>query len=211
MLLLLALFSFCVFVVYKAKRLMELADRFGVPVITLVDTAGAYPGVDAEERGQAEAIARSTDCCLALGVPTVSVVIGEGGYNTVNEILDTRTPALFLPSTRGKDDQHGRVQVLADAVRKGNDIVVPQPTCSYVLKKDYVDYVGNDDARLVAANKMDVPEAAAQLVKFKKRHKVDVIEISCRDGAGLEKLKKELLKRVTAFRVREKKSLQDSL
>lgn len=63
----------------KAARLMELADRFNVPVITLVDTAGAYPGVGAEERGQAEAIARSTDACLALGVPNVSVIIGEGG------------------------------------------------------------------------------------------------------------------------------------
>ena len=63
----------------KAVRLMETAERFGLPVITLVDTSGAYPGVDAEERGQAEAIARSTDCCLALGVPLVSLVIGEGG------------------------------------------------------------------------------------------------------------------------------------
>jgi acetyl-CoA carboxylase carboxyl transferase subunit alpha len=63
----------------KAVRLMEMANRFSLPVITLVDTSGAYPGVDAEERGQAEAIARSTDCCLTLGVPLVSVVIGEGG------------------------------------------------------------------------------------------------------------------------------------
>jgi acetyl-CoA carboxylase carboxyl transferase subunit alpha len=63
----------------KAVRLMEMADRFGLPVITLVDTSGAYPGVDAEERGQAEAIARSTECCLSLGVPLVSVIIGEGG------------------------------------------------------------------------------------------------------------------------------------
>ena len=63
----------------KAVRLMEMASRFGLPVVTLVDTSGAYPGVDAEERGQAEAIARSTDCCLSLGVPLVSVIIGEGG------------------------------------------------------------------------------------------------------------------------------------
>ncbi len=63
----------------KAVRLMELADKFGCPVITLVDTAGAYPGIGAEERGQAEAIARSTDCCLALGVPIIATVIGEGG------------------------------------------------------------------------------------------------------------------------------------
>ncbi len=63
----------------KAVRLMEMADRFQLPVISLVDTAGAYPGIGAEERGQAEAIARSTDCCLGLGVPIVSVIIGEGG------------------------------------------------------------------------------------------------------------------------------------
>lgn len=63
----------------KAVRLMELADKFSLPVITLVDTAGAYPGIGAEERGQAEAIARSTACCLRLGVPIVAVIIGEGG------------------------------------------------------------------------------------------------------------------------------------
>lgn len=63
----------------KAVRLMQLADRFGLPVVTLVDTSGAFPGIQAEERGQAEAIARSTEQCLALGVPMVSAIVGEGG------------------------------------------------------------------------------------------------------------------------------------
>jgi acetyl-CoA carboxylase carboxyl transferase subunit alpha len=63
----------------KAVRLMQLADRFGLPVVTLVDTPGAFPGVEAEERGQAEAIARSTEQCLALKVPMVAVIVGEGG------------------------------------------------------------------------------------------------------------------------------------
>jgi len=63
----------------KAIRLMDIADRFNLPVVTLVDTPGAYPGKGAEERGQSEAIARSTEKCLSLGVPTVSVIIGEGG------------------------------------------------------------------------------------------------------------------------------------
>ncbi|GAB4471118.1 MAG: acetyl-CoA carboxylase carboxyltransferase subunit alpha [Erythrobacter tepidarius] len=63
----------------KAIRLMDLADRFGLPVVTLVDTPGAFPGIDAEARGQAEAIARSTEACLALGVPLIAVVVGEGG------------------------------------------------------------------------------------------------------------------------------------
>jgi len=77
----------------KAVRLMELADRFDIPVLSLVDTEGAYPGIDAEERGQAEAIARSTEACLALGVPSVAVVIGVGGSGgaiaiaTANRIL----------------------------------------------------------------------------------------------------------------------------
>jgi acetyl-CoA carboxylase carboxyl transferase subunit alpha len=77
----------------KAVRLMEMAEKFGIPVLTLVDTSGAFPGVEAEERGQAEAIARSTDCCLSLGVPMISVIIGEGGSGgaiaiaTANKVL----------------------------------------------------------------------------------------------------------------------------
>ena len=77
----------------KAVRLMDMADRFNMPVITFIDTPGAYPGIGAEERGQAEAIARSTECCLRLGVPIVSVVVGEGGSGgaiaiaTANRIL----------------------------------------------------------------------------------------------------------------------------
>lgn len=77
----------------KAVRLMRLADRFGLPVVTLVDTAGAFPGVQAEERGQAEAIARSTEECLALKVPMVAAIVGEGGSGgaiaiaTANRVL----------------------------------------------------------------------------------------------------------------------------
>jgi acetyl-CoA carboxylase carboxyl transferase subunit alpha len=63
----------------KAVRLMQMADKFNLPVVTLVDTPGAYPGKGAEERGQSEAIARSTEACLQIGVPLVSVIIGEGG------------------------------------------------------------------------------------------------------------------------------------
>jgi acetyl-CoA carboxylase carboxyl transferase subunit alpha len=63
----------------KAIRLMDLADRFGLPVVTLVDTPGAFPGIDADARGQAEAIARATEKCLSLGVPIIAVIVGEGG------------------------------------------------------------------------------------------------------------------------------------
>jgi acetyl-CoA carboxylase carboxyl transferase subunit alpha len=77
----------------KAVRLMEMAERFGIPVLSIVDSAGAYPGIGAEERGQAEAIARSTDACLALGVPNVAIITGEGmsggaiALTTANRVL----------------------------------------------------------------------------------------------------------------------------
>ncbi len=77
----------------KAARLMGMADHFDVPVIALIDTAGAYPGIGAEERGQAEAIAQSTGTCLAIGVPNVAAIIGEGGSGgaiaiaTANHVL----------------------------------------------------------------------------------------------------------------------------
>ncbi len=77
----------------KAVRIMDMADRFGIPVISFVDTAGAYPGIGAEERGQAEAIARSTEKCLELGVPNLAIIIGEGGSGgaiaiaTANRVL----------------------------------------------------------------------------------------------------------------------------
>jgi acetyl-CoA carboxylase carboxyl transferase subunit alpha len=105
----------------KAVRIMELADRFDIPVLTLVDTAGAYPGVGAEERGQAEAIARSTEVCLKIGVPLVSVIIGEGGSGgaiaiaTANKVFmlehaiysvispEAGASILWRDSTRAKD------------------------------------------------------------------------------------------------------------
>jgi acetyl-CoA carboxylase carboxyl transferase subunit alpha len=105
----------------KAVRLMEMADRFSLPLVTFIDTPGAYPGIGAEERGQAEAIARSTDCCLALGVPVVAVIIGEGGSGgavalaTANRVLmlehavysvispEGAASILWHDSTRAKD------------------------------------------------------------------------------------------------------------
>lgn len=79
----------------KAIRLMRLADRFGVPVVTLVDTPGAFPGVEAEERGQAEAIARSTEECLALGVPLIAVIVGEGGSGGAVAIASANRVLMF--------------------------------------------------------------------------------------------------------------------
>jgi acetyl-CoA carboxylase carboxyl transferase subunit alpha len=79
----------------KAIRLMRLADRFGIPVVSLVDTPGAFPGVQAEERGQAEAIARSTEECLSLRVPMIAVVVGEGGSGGAVAIASANRVLMF--------------------------------------------------------------------------------------------------------------------
>ena len=80
----------------KAVRLMEMADRFGLPVISFIDTAGAFPVIEAEERGQAEAIARSTDACLGLGVTNVALVIGEGGSGGAVAIARCNSVLMYL-------------------------------------------------------------------------------------------------------------------
>jgi len=130
----------------KAVRIMELADRFAVPVISLVDTAGAYPGIGAEERGQAEAIARSTSACLALKVPNISVVIGEGGsggaiaiatanfvYMLEHSIYSVISPEgaasiLWRDPTRAKDAAIGMKITAQDLLDlKVIDGIIPEP------------------------------------------------------------------------------------
>jgi acetyl-CoA carboxylase carboxyl transferase subunit alpha len=130
----------------KAVRLMELADRYGLPLITLVDTAGAYPGIGAEERGQAEAIARSTSASLALRVPSVSLVIGEGGsggaiaiatanrvYMLEHAIYSVISPEgaasiLWHDPTRAKDAATGMKITAQDLLEmKVIDGIVPEP------------------------------------------------------------------------------------
>jgi acetyl-CoA carboxylase carboxyl transferase subunit alpha len=130
----------------KAVRLMEMADRFQLPVITFIDTAGAYPGIGAEERGQAEAIARSTDCCLAIGVPIVAVIIGEGGSGgavaiaTANRVLmlehaiysvispEGAASILWRDSTRAKDAATAMKITAQDLKRLGViDEIIPEP------------------------------------------------------------------------------------
>ncbi len=130
----------------KAVRLMELADRFELPVIALIDTAGAFPGVDAEERGQAEAIARSTETCLSLGVPNVAVVIGEGGSGgaiaiaTANKVLmlehaiytvaspEAAASILWRDSSKAQEAATGMKITAQDLLKFGIvDGIVPEP------------------------------------------------------------------------------------
>jgi len=96
----------------KARRLMELADHFQIPVITLVDTAGAYPGVDAEARGQAEAIARSIDAGLNLRVPFVSTIIGEGGSGGAIALATANTVLMLEHSVYSVISPEGCASIL---------------------------------------------------------------------------------------------------
>lgn len=131
----------------KAVRLMGLADRFGLPVLAFVDTAGAYPGIEAEERGQAEAIARSTEACLALGSPNVALVIGEGGSGgaialaTANTVLmlehavysvispEGAASILWRDPARAQDAAAAMKITAQDLTRLGIiDAIVPEPT-----------------------------------------------------------------------------------
>ncbi|MGA2891788.1 MAG: acetyl-CoA carboxylase carboxyltransferase subunit alpha [Xanthobacteraceae bacterium] len=131
----------------KAARLMGMADHFDVPVIALIDTAGAYPGIGAEERGQAEAIARSTDACLAIGVPNVAAIIGEGGSGgaialaTANRVLmlehaiysvispEGAASILWRDTAKAQEAASNMKITALDLVRFGVvDAIVPEPT-----------------------------------------------------------------------------------
>jgi acetyl-CoA carboxylase carboxyl transferase subunit alpha len=119
----------------KAVRLMEMADRFGLPVITLVDTSGAYPGVDAEERGQAEAIARSTDCCLSLGVPLVSVIIGEGGSGGAIAIATGNSVLMLEHSIYSVISPEGAASILWRDPARAKDAAAALKITAQDLKK----------------------------------------------------------------------------
>lgn len=130
----------------KAIRLFEMADQFNIPIVTFVDTAGAYPGVGAEERGQAEAIARSTEACLAVKVPLISVIIGEGGSggavalavgnkvlmmeHAVYSVISPEGCASILWRTNEKaEDAANALKITADDLHKLQvvDEVIPEP------------------------------------------------------------------------------------
>lgn len=105
----------------KAIRLMEMASRFGLPVVTLVDTSGAFPGVEAEERGQAEAIARSTEACLALEVPMVAVIVGEGGSGGAVALASAERVLMFEHAVYSVISPEGCASILWRTAEKAAD------------------------------------------------------------------------------------------
>jgi acetyl-CoA carboxylase carboxyl transferase subunit alpha len=154
----------------KAQRLMRLADRFKLPVLTLVDTPGAYPGIDAEARGQAEAIASSIETCLGLGVPLVSVVIGEGGsggalaiasadrvYMLENSVYSVITPegcaSILWRNNANAQDAAEAMKVTAADLKKLEviDDVIPEPMGgAHRAATETIDVVGKVVAEAIA-------------------------------------------------------------
>ena len=119
----------------KAIRLMELADRFSLPVMTLVDTSGAFPGIQAEERGQAEAIARSTEACLSLGVPLISAIVGEGGSGGAIALAAGNRVLMFEHAVYSVISPEGCASILWRTADKAADAAEAMKVTAQDLKK----------------------------------------------------------------------------
>jgi acetyl-CoA carboxylase carboxyl transferase subunit alpha len=171
----------------KAQRLMQLADRFKLPVLTFVDTPGAYPGMDAEARGQAEAIARSIDTCLGIGVPLVSVVIGEGGsggalaiasadrvYMLENSVYSVITPegcaSILWRSNANAEEAAEAMKMTAPDLKKLEviDDVIPEPMGgAHRAPDETIDAVG----KVVAQALAELGELDADTLRHRRQEK----------------------------------------
>jgi len=109
----------------KARRLMELAGRFGLPILTFVDTSGAYPGIDAEARGQAEAIARGIEACLSAPVPLIATIIGEGGSGGAIALAAGNTVLMFEHAVYSVISPEGCASILWGKKKNGPDAAAP--------------------------------------------------------------------------------------
>src|SRR5438034_7232830 len=156
----------------KAARLMELAERFELPVLALVDTAGAYPGIGAEERGQAEAIARSTEACLQLGVPNVAVILGEGGSGgaiaiaTANRVLMLEHAIYSVISPEGAASILWRDTAKAEAAATNMKITAEDLQRFGIIDRIVTEPVGGahrDPPAAVAATGEAIAQAMAEL------------------------------------------------
>lgn len=119
----------------KAARLMELADRFGLPIVTFVDTSGAFPGVQAEERGQAEAVARSTQACLAVSVPFVASIVGEGGSGGALALATANRIIMFEHSVYAVISPEGCASILWRTAEKAADAAEAMKLTAQDLKR----------------------------------------------------------------------------
>ena len=166
----------------KAIRLMQLADRFGLPVISLVDTSGAFPGVQAEERGQAEAIARSTEQCLSLGVPMVAAVVGEGGSGGAIAIAAANRVLMFEHAVYSVISPEGCASILWRTADKAADAAeAMRVTANDLLSLGVVDRVvpeplggaHRDPSEAVANLKTAILEELDGLAKLERGQLLD--------------------------------------
>ena len=172
----------------KAVRIMDMADRFDIPLISFVDTAGAYPGIGAEERGQAEAIARSTERSLELGVPNIAIIIGEGGSGgaiaiaTANRVLmlenalysvispEAGASILWRDAARAQDAANNMKITAQDLLGFGViDGIIPEPAGG---AHRHAEAVMNNTAAAIAAFLRDFPGTKSRLqVREERREK----------------------------------------
>ncbi len=126
----------------KAVRLMDMADKFSLPVVSFVDTAGAYPGIGAEERGQAEAIARSTERCLTLGVPMVAVIVGEGGSGGAIAIASGNKVLMLEHAIYSVISPEGAASILwKDSARAKDAAVAMKITAQDLIEMKVIDAI----------------------------------------------------------------------
>ena len=147
----------------KAIRLMELAGRFGIPVVTLVDTSGAFPGLEAEERGQAEAIARSTEACLALPVPMVAAIVGEGGSGGAVALASAERVLMMEHAVYSVISPEGCASILWRTAEKAADAAeAMKVTAQDLLALKVIDRIVKEP---VGGAHRDPAKAAANLAK----------------------------------------------
>ncbi|MBC7163589.1 MAG: acetyl-CoA carboxylase carboxyltransferase subunit alpha [Roseovarius sp.] len=170
----------------KAVRLMQMADRFGLPVVTLVDTPGAYPGKGAEERGQSEAIARATETCLCLGVPLVSVIIGEGGSGGAVAFASANRVAMLEHSVYSVISPEGCASILwKDAEKMREAAEALRLTAQDLVRLGVIDRI--IDEPLGGAHR----DRAATIAAVGKAISAMLSELSAKDRAALIRDRRE--------------------
>ena len=170
----------------KATRLMKLADKFGLPIITFIDTPGAYPGKGAEERGQAEAIARSTQTCLEVTVPIISIIIGEGGSGGAIAMASANTLIMLEHSIYSVISPEGCASILwknSDKMREAADAL--KLTAQHLEKLGVVDKIINEPLGGAHRNKNKTLE------DVKKEVLKEVLSFQKIDRQQIKKLRSE--------------------
>ena len=170
----------------KAIRLMEMADRFGLPVVTLVDTSGAFPGIEAEERGQAEAIARSTEACLALGVPMVAAIVGEGGSGGAVALASAERVLMFEHAVYSVISPEGCASILWRTAEKAPQAAEAMKVTAQDLEK--LGVIDRIVAEPVGGAHRDPAGAVASLAKALGE---ELDRLATRDSASLRRIREE--------------------